>query len=324
MLIKVDNTKIIFVLCLLICYINVIIKLGRKKEKKGMSNMSKKNVYEIVTEQIIKKLEQNIVPWHKPWVSCPAVNWLTQKPYRGINQLLLDAGEYATWNQIQQAGGKVKKGSKFHLVTFFKVIKKKTKKGDEEVEVLDGERKEKVKTYPIMRYYRVFNIKDCEGIESKRKIKQFDHDPIEKAEEVVKRYSNKPNIVFSSDQAFYRSADDTVSIPSIAEHFTPQEFYSTLFHELIHSTGHPNRLNREGLKYASFGSEIYSKEELIAEIGSSMLCGYAGIEQHTIDNSVAYIQSWLKELKNDPYLIVQASNQAQKASEYILGEIEED
>ena len=271
--------------------------------------MKKKTVYEIVTERIIEKLKQGEIPWRRPWNAYPAVNWVTQKPYRGINQLLLDPGEYATWNQVKKAGGRVKKGAKSHMVTFWKLI-----------EVKNEDEEGVVETIPFLRYYRVFNIKDCEGIESKRKVETFDHDPIERAEEIKEGYRDCPPITFAPGSAFYRPADDAISIPELQEFDQVEEFYSTLFHEMIHSTGHKKRLGRHGiLNVAAFGSHEYSKEELVAEIGAAMLCGLAGIEQETLDNSAAYVQGWLKKLEGDSKFIVSAASQAQKAADYITG-----
>jgi antirestriction protein ArdC len=269
------------------------------------------SVYKIVTERIIEKLKQGEIPWRKPWNSYPAVNWVTQKPYRGVNKLLLDPGEYITWNQIQAAKGKVKKGAKSNIVVFFKMQNVKNKDtGEEDI-------------YPVLRYYRVFNIKDCEGIESKMKVETFEHDPVEEAEKIVEGYPAGPQITFAPGRAFYRPSDDIVSIPEKTDFEKVEEYYSTFFHELVHSTGHKRRLGRSGVEeVAAFGSHEYSKEELVAEIGSAILCGVAGIEQVTLDNSAAYIQSWLKALKNDERMIVSAAGQAQKAADYILGRVE--
>ncbi len=271
--------------------------------------MKKKTVYEIVTERIIEKLKQGEIPWRRPWNAYPAVNWVTQKPYRGINQLLLDPGEYATWNQVKKAGGRVKKGAKSELVTFWKLI-----------EVKNEDEEGVVETIPFLRYYRVFNIKDCEGLESRRKVETFDHDPIERAEEIKEGYRDCPPVTFAPGSAFYHPADDIISIPEIKDFAKAEEFYSTLFHEMVHSTGHKKRLGRHGiLNVAAFGSHEYSKEELVAEIGAAMLCGLAGVEQETLDNSAAYVQGWLGKLKGDSKFIVSAASQAQKAADYIIG-----
>jgi len=270
------------------------------------------NVYEIVTERITKKLEQGVIPWRKPWNNNgQAVNYITQKPYRGINALLLDEGEYATFNQITEQGGKVKKGEKSQIVVFWKMLKTE----EEEKEI------------PYLRYYSVFEINtQCEGLKSRRKhCETYEHDPITEAEKIKEGYTDCPPITFKAGKAYYQPSADSISIPPITDYHNPEEFYSTMFHEMVHSTGHKQRLNRSGVTgIASFGSETYSKEELVAEIGSAMLCTMAGIEHATIDNSVAYIQSWLRALKNDSKLIVFASSQAQKASNHILGIKKED
>ena len=267
----------------------------------------KKSVYEIVTERILELLAAGVVPWRRPWVVSGAVNWISQRPYRGINTLLLPPGEYATYKQITEAGGSVK-GAKSQIVVFWRWLEK---------EDADTGEAEKI---PMLRYYRVFDIKDCKGIKSKRKEIRFDHDPIAEAEAIVDGYADAPPIGFASGRAYYMPSPDRVSVPPIQDYPKAEEYYSTLFHELIHSSGHQSRLNRPGIEeYAAFGDENYSKEELIAEIGAAMLCATCGIDNSTIENSAAYIQSWHRKLKNDPTLIVKAAGQAQKATDYILG-----
>ncbi|WP_328803026.1 ArdC family protein [Paenibacillus sp. An7] len=267
----------------------------------------KKSVYEIVTERILELLAAGVVPWRRPWVVSGAVNWISQRPYRGINTLLLPPGEYATYKQITEAGGSVK-GAKSQIVVFWRWLEK---------EDADTGEAEKI---PMLRYYRVFDIKDCKGIKSKRKEVSFDHDPIAEAEAIVDRYADAPPIGLASGRAYYMPSPDRVSVPPLQDYPKAEEYYSTLFHELIHSSGHQSRLNRPGIEeYAAFGDENYSKEELIAEIGAAMLCATCGIDNSTIENSAAYIQSWHRKLKNDPTLIVKAAGQAQKATDYILG-----
>lgn len=270
-----------------------------------------KNIYEMVTDRIIEQLEKGVVPWRKPWISKsgPAVNWKTQKAYRGINVMLLEPGEYLTFKQVQEAGGKVKKGSKSHIVVFWKWLEKEE----------NGE----VEKIPLLRYYNVFNINQCEGIESKRNenLPEFEHNPIEEAENIVNGYINSPTVSFNSgDGAWYQPGMDHVNVPPMKDFPKAEEFYCTYFHELVHSTGHSKRLNRDGITGTHrFGSNDYSKEELVAEIGASMLTGFAGISDVTFDNSASYIQSWLSKLKDDKTLVVKAGAQAQKAVDYILG-----
>lgn len=265
-------------------------------------------IYEMVTDEIVKQLEAGVVPWRQPWTNNGAVNWKTQKSYRGVNIFLLPPGEYATFKQIQEAGGKVKKGQKSRFVVFWKWL---------EVEDENGE----MKKIPLLRYYQVFEINtQCEGLESKRKDTRFEHSPIEEAEMVMQAYADCPKLQFKSGSAWYRPSADIISVPPITDYKNPHEYYSTLFHEAIHSTGHSKRLNREGVTQAiAFGSENYSKEELVAELGAAMLCGVSGIDNHTIQNSASYIASWLRALKDDKTLLVKAAGQAQKAADYILG-----
>lgn len=269
------------------------------------------SVYEIITQQIIEKLEKGVVPWRMPWNSCGAVCWRTQRPYRGINALLLEPGEYATFKAIQEAGGKIKKGAKSSIVVLWKWRE------------VDGEDSEGEKQrVPFLRYYRVFEINSqVEGLESKKKdAVKYDHNPIEEAEKIMQGFKDCPPIKFAPGSAFYRPGADEISVPPIEDYKVPEQYYSTLFHEATHSTGHKKRLNREGItKSAGFGSQIYSKEELVAEIGAAMLCGMCGIDNSTIDNSAAYIKSWLTRLKEDPKMIVHAAAAAQKAADYIQG-----
>lgn len=272
------------------------------------------NVYEIVTEKIIKRLEQGVIPWQIPWTEGNgAVNWVTQKAYRGINALLLDPGEYATFLQIKVAGGKIKAGQKGQIVVFYKL---------REVEEDTGDGDKGTKKIPLIRYSTVFEIStQCEGLTSKRKpAPEYQNNPIEEAEKILNGYKNCPVLVFAPGRAFYRPSTDTISVPEISDYKKPEEYYCTMFHEMVHSTGHKARLNRSGVTgIAAFGSETYSKEELVAEIGAAMLCGVAGIESVTIDNSAAYIQSWIRKLREDNKLIVTAAGAAQKAADYIRG-----
>lgn len=271
------------------------------------------NVYEIVTNQIIERLEEGVVPWRRPFQSHIPVNWNTQRPYRGINTILLPEGEYATFNQIKKAGGKVKKGEKSHIAIFWKLLEKENE---------DGE----IEKIPIARYYRVFEINtQVEGLESRRKIVEYEHDPIKEAEKIKDNYIDKPTFTFEPVGAWYRPIEDRVNVPPMKEFENVNEFYSVMFHEMIHSTGHKNRLNREGVTgEIKFGSKTYSEEELIAEIGASILCSHTGIIHETIDNSASYINHWLGVLREDNLFIVKVAQQAQKAVDYILGKQYED
>jgi antirestriction protein ArdC len=284
------------------------------------------NVYEIVTNQIMELLEEGTIPWHKPWkASGGAKNLVSKKPYRGINQFLLNCSPHSspywlTFNQTRQKGGQVRKGEKSTLVVFWKWIDHK----DNDDQEADANTSSTGKI-PLLRYYNVFNLDQTDGIDPPKEeqiVNPFA--PIEQAELLMQGMLNKPIIQYGGDRACYRPMLDSIKLPDREVFKSPEEFYCTAFHELAHSTGHSSRLHRKGVtEPAHFGSHDYSQEELVAEFGASMLCATASIEHQTIENSAAYIQGWLKVLKNDKKLAVIAAGQAQKAADYILNVQEE-
>ncbi len=276
------------------------------------------SVYEIITNQILAELERGEVPWHKPWHSLPPVNLISKKPYRGINVFLLGFAGYGsqfwlTFNQAKQLGGNVRKGEHGTKIIFWRCKTRETESADGEIE----ERKS-----AFLRYYTVFNLEQTEGLSALLTLPPAF--PIESAEEIVKAMPNLP--AFEQDsRAAYIPSRDTVTMPSRTAFQSQAEYYATLFHELTHSTGHGKRLGREGIeKIQPFGSEDYSKEELVAEMGSAMLCGVAGIEKATIGNSAAYLRGWINRLKADSRLVIAAARAAQEAADYIRGESEKD
>jgi antirestriction protein ArdC len=276
------------------------------------------SVYEIITNQILAELERGEVPWRKPWRTLPPANLITKKPYRGINVFLLAFAGYGsqfwlTFNQAKQLGGNIRRGEHGTKIIFWKCNTRETESADGEIE----ERKS-----AFLRYYTVFNLEQTEGLKALLRLPPAF--PIESAEEIVKGMPNPPTFEQDS-RAAYIPSRDTVTMPSRTAFQSQAEYYSTLFHELTHSTGHPKRLGREGIdKIQPFGSEDYSKEELVAEMGSAMLCGVAGIEQATISNSAAYLRSWITRLKADSRLVVSAARAAQEAADYIRGESPKD
>lgn len=285
------------------------------------------NVYQMVTDRIVEQMQQGIIPWRKPWVggSGVAISYTSRRAYSLLNQFLLGKpGEWLTWKQIQEHKGTVKKGAKSRFVVFYQLVNK--------LEVNPETNESEDHSYPILKWYRVFHIDDTEGIESKivPVVPDVEIKPIEKAEEVVNGYVSREaeatgfkfiNDVESSS-AYYSPSKDEVVVPNLSQYEIPEEYYSTTFHELTHSTMHEKRCNRKSdNKMAAFGNDDYSREELVAELGAAMLCNIIGIEvEKAFKNSVAYIQNWLKALKNDPKMIVWASARAEKATKYILNE----
>ncbi len=274
------------------------------------------NAYQIVTDRIIELLEQGTVPWQKPWKGGgQAQNLVSKRSYRGINQFLLNASSYAspywlTFNQTKKLGGSIKKGAKSTPVVFWKWLEVKDKDTGEKKEV------------PFLRYYRVFNLEQTKGIEppAEDQAPGRPFNVIERCEQVMAGMPNPPALQHQVQAAWYSPRKDLVNMPRPETFVSDEEYYSTLFHEMVHATGHESRLNRPTLvDMAPFGSTNYSKEELVAEMGAAMLCGVTGIVNQTIDNTAAYIQGWLGKLRKDSTLVVQAAAQAQKAVDYMHG-----
>ena len=280
-----------------------------------------KSVYEMVTERIIEQLENNVIPWQKPWtgIRSGAYNRVSKKSYSLLNQMLLKFdGEYATYAQWQKLGGHIRKGEKSEIVVFWKIqpIEEEQEDGTKEV-----------KQIPLLRYFNVFHISQVDGVEPLPKDELHGIEPIEKAESILHGYWTKENITVehvASDRAYYSPSLDMIHLPLFEQFTDANEYYSTAFHESVHSTMKESRCNRaeerKG-KLVAFGSDDYSKEELVAEIGSASLMNIIGIEtSKSFRNSSAYIQNWLSVLKNDVKFIVSASSKAEKAVDYILGE----
>jgi antirestriction protein ArdC len=280
---------------------------------------TKVDVYAIVTNRIIELLEQGTIPWQKPWTEAgiPS-NLLSKRHYRGINLWLLLSLNYQrnlflTWDQLKKIGGSVKQGEHGHVVAFWKTVAKNE----------EQEQSEDQKKAPLLRYYKVFNIEQCrdlpEGLVEPLVAKE--HDPILECENIINCMPESPLISFTGKKAFYDIQKDEVVLPKMKSFKSSEGYYTTLFHELVHSTGHEKRLNRKSItEMAEFGSELYSVEELVAEIGSAYLCSFAGILNPGIINSAAYINGWLGKLKNDKRFIVQASGFAQRATDFILNQ----
>ena len=278
-----------------------------------------KNVYEMVTERIIEQLEQGIIPWEKPWsgVREGAFNRISKKSYSLLNQMMLKHdGEYATFKQWTELGGHIRKGEKSEIIVFWKIYP---------IEEVQEDGSKVVKQIPLLKYINVFHISQVDGVEPLPKEELHDIEPIEKAESILQDYWTRENITvehIKGDKAFYSPMRDMIQLPLFEQFKDANEYYSTAFHESVHSTMKESRCNRaeeRKNKLVAFGSEEYSKEELVAELGSASLMNIIGIEtKKSFKNSTAYIQSWIRVLKNDVKFIVSASSKAEKAVNYIL------
>ena len=292
--------------------------MGRRESTCRNSQRKGVTVYEIITERILAQLEAGTVPWRKPWNGEAGMpkNLVSGKQYRGINIFLLhtlgyDSPWFVTFKQAKKLGGQVRKGEKGCPVVFWKWI-------DNEEETEDGQvTKARV---PLLRYYTVFNLEQCDGITAPAvDVPERKHEPLQAAERIVDGMPQRPTVEHGFRGACYSPSEDTVRMPKPERFEARDGYYATLFHELTHATGHSSRLDRKlDTKRAAFGSDSYTREELVAEMGASFLCGEAGILDSQLDQSAAYISGWLKTLRSDRKLVVTAAAQAQKAADYIL------
>jgi len=263
-----------------------------------------------LVDMILERLKEGEIPWRKPWTVPDAYNRISMKRYRGFNQLLLGGGEWATFKQIKDEGGSLKKGSKAMKILIYKPI---TIKDDESQQDESEEKNEK--KIPMVKTANVFNIEhQVEGLEPKRVVVHRHHNAIDACEQLLNAYSDRPEVI-RGVKAAYNSQLDVVTMPDRGTFYSAEGYYATLFHEMVHSTGHISRLNRN-LKNR-FGSTAYAYEELIAEMGAALLCRTAQIDHKTIDNTSAYIQSWLQKLQDDPQMLVRAASLAEKAFDYM-------
>ena len=287
-------------------------------------------IYERVTGQVIELLKQGMVPWQKPWEIHvgPPRNGVSGRYYRGFNVFALrlagfESPYWFTPRQVNGLDGYIRKGERVRWVHFFKFWTP-----DKESEAEEDDSAKPNKGFLILRAYRVVNLDQCKGpgIETFRdkhrdeEPVRHDNAPLAACEGIVAGMPHRPDLRFGGDRSCYRMGTDVVDLPRRDAFVSSEAFYSTLFHELTHSTGHPDRLNRRTLVDGTpFGSPTYSREELVAEMGAAFLCAAAGIEDPTLQNSAAYINGWLKCLRADSRALIVAGAQAQKAADFILG-----
>jgi antirestriction protein ArdC len=277
------------------------------------------DVYQLVTDQIMALLSQGIIPWQRPWNdSGIPMNVLSKRQYRGINLWLLlslnyEQQLYLTWDQLKSIGGSVIAGEKGHIVVYWQPVQKKA---EEEIAA-------KLQKVPLLRYYKVFNVSQCRNIPEDRipKIARVisENDPLLECEAIIAGMPNVPRIQHKDQRACYHIETDVINMPKKKSFLFIEGYYSTLYHELVHSTGAEKRLGRKTLTdMVSFGTESYAMEELVAEIGSAFLSRFSGILPNAITNTVAYLDNWLGVFKKDKRFIITASGQSQKAIDFIL------
>ena len=281
----------------------------------------KTNIYNKVTNLILEKLRQGVIPWRKSWVSYYPHNFISKKEYQGINFILLSSYDFPshyflTFKQAKKLGGNVLKGAHGLPVVFWKILNYTDAKIKEDsIEMKD-------KHFPFMKNSTVFNLSQTSLYrEEKAKLKELPPRP--KAKDLLQSLSFVPEIRNNKGKAYYTPAQNFISIPFKNQFESMDEYYATLFHEIIHSTGHKEKLNRfTQPDQFNHKSHAYSFEELIAEIGSSFLCAMCGID-NTLDNSASYIKGWLSKLQDDEKLIIKASTQAKNAVNFLLNKSNE-
>lgn len=320
-------------------------------------SVSQNDIYNYITDLIINTINQvGHLPWQKEWTGSghdgAARNYVTKKPYTGANCLLnfdikfdkqgrpylvpiqFKEPYYLTFQQIKDAKATLKKDSKARRVIYYTMVynfdngtlkfkgsdKKKFTAFVTENSLTKEDLNKYLKTIPVIQYYNVYRADDCTGLKFPPKPKPKNTTPIQEAQLIIDGYPNPPKFTFIGADAYYNPASDTVNMPTIAAFSKEEFYYSTFFHELVHSTGSEKRLKRDFS--GRFGNKEYAFEELIAELGATFLCGEAGILFTTRDNSAKYLKGWNKRLvealENDNRFFLKASAQAQKAADWIL------
>ena len=272
-------------------------------------------IYDIITTDIITALEAGVAPWQQPWSEASApTNLVSRKAYRGVNVWLLLAARrtspyWLTFKQALDLGGHVRKGERGRRIVYWHV--------SEATDDATGQ----VERHFAPRYSTVFNVEQCDGLTVPAlEAPAVTVDPNEAAEAIVAGYVAGPTLDTTGHAAYYRPSTDHVTVPPRASFRDASSYYATLFHELIHSTGHWSRLRRfEATTAHRFGSETYSKEELVAELGAAYLLGAAGLEAPQVQQHAAYLKGWIAALRGDSRLILQAAAAAQKAADHVRG-----
>jgi len=265
--------------------------------------MNKNDLFTQITDKIVATIEQQgVLPWRQSFRAGPPVNYFSKRYYTGINYIFLSTDAvptpyYLTFLQLNELKLKLKKGAKGRKIIFWKLL-------------TDSKDPDLSKQIPFLKYSNVFNLSDTENYE-------IPTPELSKPSNMLDKMKLIHNINFVNcidGNCAYNMATDTIKTPTIEFFDSENEYFSSVFHELIHWTAHPERANRK--ISTMFGNEEYAFEELVAEIGASFLCSICGIE-NTLNNSISYINGWVKSAKMNPSYLIKASVQAQKAVKFL-------
>lgn len=280
-------------------------------------------LYDKLVAELIAAMEQGEMPWQRPWFCQLPANLYSKREYQCLNSFVLESqrkccGYKTSWwitaKQAAKLGGAIR-ADQLDKSSFVFCVRRCT------YLTRDGSGRHIHVPHLMVRIHDVFNFDQTEGLEKHRPPgPSVDFHPIEEAEQIVRGYTDPPVMRENDTRAYYRPHADIVGMPSRHDFISVEEFYATLFHELVHSTGHEKRTQRllKG-KWRRDCVEAYAREELVAELGASFLCAKAGFQSRTAKNSAAYVQSWLKALRHDKRFLFWAAGNAQKASDWILG-----
>lgn len=289
-----------------------------KTQKNTRTNTAKVAPYEAITNAILERLESGVAPWRKPWkAGTMPINAVSGKCYRGINLLALSLAPYTehrwlTFKQAQDLGGSVRLGEKSTKIIFWNFDRKEQDDSD------------KKRAAPWCKPSFVFNVEQCDNLTKLKPLSEVLPSenlltPIESAQLIADAMPNPPSLRHGGDSAHYAPTLDSVTMPQLNQFADADSYYSTLFHELGHSTGAAKRLNRAGIvEPIRFGSDKYALEELVAELCAAFVCAASGVD-NSLDQSAAYVKGWASKISQDSRFLLTAAGQAQRAADYILG-----
>ena len=283
-----------------------------------------RDLYAEVTRRIVEAIERGVRPWSRPWTRSQAAAGMLPRrhageAYRGVNVLLLwaaalergyTAQTWLTFNQVQAEGGAVRKGERGTTVVyagqFVPATATKTDDSDDDANAR--------RTRAYLRSYTVFNIEQVDGLPSAPTPEPVEAPKVDEAAQVFIARTGA-TVHHGGDRAFYAPGLDVIQVPHARQFRDAAGYLGTVAHELVHWTGHPDRLARQfGQR---FGDQAYAMEELVAELGAAFVCAGLNVSAEPRDDHAAYLAEWLAVLRADKRAVFTAAAQAQRATDYL-------